>query len=64
MKTKSYIPASKLYPVIVEDSATDQILSETYNQIKDMIRKEKHLNNDSTLRKSFNRRTSENRLLS
>jgi hypothetical protein len=58
MSKKGFISASKLYPVIIEDNATDQTIVECYDQIKNLIRKEKSKNNDSTLRKGVDRRTS------
>lgn len=57
-RKKGYIPASKFYPVLIENDATDDVLIECYNDIKHLIRKELHKKNDSTLRKGIDRRTS------
>ncbi|TYS68842.1 hypothetical protein FZC76_07845 [Sutcliffiella horikoshii] len=56
-RKKGFISGSKLHSVIIDDNATDKTLVDCYQSIKDLIRKEKFLN-DSTLRKGIDRRTS------
>lgn len=55
---KGYIPASKFYPVIIDDNATDQAIIDVYNAIKNKIKRGKRNNNDSTICTSKHRRTS------
>lgn len=58
MGKKGFISANKLYPVIINDNATDKTIVDCYDQIKNLIRKEKSKSHDSTLRKGIDRRTS------
>lgn len=56
-RKKGYIPESKLYAVIIEDNATDDAIIQSYQRIKELMRKELR-KNDSTLCKGINGRTS------
>lgn len=52
------VVTSKLYAVIIESDSTDKPLADCYNAIRDLVRKEKRIKNDSDLRKGINGRTS------
>jgi hypothetical protein len=52
------VVTSKLYAVIIESDSTDKPLADCYNAIRDLVRKEKRIKNDSNLRKGINGRTS------
>jgi hypothetical protein len=55
-KDKGLVSA-KLYAVIIESDSTDKPLAECYNAIRDLVRKEKRIKNDSNLRKGIDGRT-------
>jgi hypothetical protein len=57
MSKKGYISASKFHSEFIRSDATDRLIANCYNAIKEKIRRERR-NNDCTIRTGINRRTS------
>ncbi|GAQ16664.1 molecular chaperone [Oceanobacillus picturae] len=57
MSKKGYISASKFHSEFIRSDATDRLIANCYNAIKEKIRRERR-NNDCTIRTGIDRRTS------
>ena len=57
-KKDKRVVTDMLYAVIIESDSTDKPLAECYNAIRDLVRKEKRIKNDSNLCKGIDRGTS------